>query len=139
MEYSYEVIMEALRRKNIRLSHQRLKIAEYLCRKGGHPTVEEIYAALHETEPTLSKTTIYNTLHALADAGLVRTLSIEDTELRYDVITAEHGHFKCERCGEIFNFNIRPEVLDRSELDGFRVTERSVYFKGVCPKCLEKE
>ena len=46
----------------IKPSLQRLAVMKYLMQYHTHPTVDEIYAALHSSIPTLSKTTIYNTL-----------------------------------------------------------------------------
>jgi Fur family transcriptional regulator, peroxide stress response regulator len=66
----------------------------------------------------------------------VQVLTIEENETRYDIITEIHGHFKCEECGSIFNFSIEFDLVDTKELAGFKVFDRNVYFKGVCPKCL---
>ena len=43
----------------------------------GHPTVDEIYQALVDHIPTLSKTTVYNTLRLLMEHGVVRMLTID--------------------------------------------------------------
>ncbi len=136
MNERYNAILQALKARHIRLSHQRMKVAAYLCTHMDHPTADQIYVALHEEEPTLSKTTIYNTLHVLVQAGLLRALNIEDTEVRYDIVTQAHGHFKCESCKTVFNFDINSELLTDAQLPGFKVLDKSIYFKGVCPKCL---
>jgi Fur family transcriptional regulator, peroxide stress response regulator len=120
----------------IRPSIQRIKVLEFLIKNRCHPTVDQIFKYLQVELPTLSKTTIYNTLNLFLETGLVKELSIEDIEVRYDVITEPHGHFKCNKCGIIFNFAIDTESLLIEELTGFKVTDRNVYFKGVCPKCL---
>ena len=122
--------------KNIRPSFQRLKILEYLIKNPCHPTVDQIYKDLQSEIPTLSKTTIYNTLDLFHEAGLVQVLTIEDNETRYDIITKTHGHFKCEKCGAISNFTVDIDSLIPEELTGFKVMDKNVYFKGVCPKCL---
>ena len=54
-----------LKKNNIRLTHQRLKVLEYLSNSKNHPTVEQIYNALKKEVPSLSKTTIYNTLRCV--------------------------------------------------------------------------
>jgi Fur family transcriptional regulator, peroxide stress response regulator len=96
----------------------------------------KIFKDLQSEVPTLSKATIYNTLNLFVKAGLVRVLTIEDNETRYDIVTENHGHFKCEECGTIYNFKVDPELLATDDLAGFKVVERNVYFKGVCSKCL---
>jgi len=138
MRRSFEDMKILLRQQNIKLSHHRLKVLEYLAKHHIHPTVEQIYDDLHKEIPTLSKTTVYNSLHALANAGLVRIITIEDNETRYDLEVEPHGHFKCERCGIIFNFTIDIDKISTNELNHFEIREKSVYFKGICPTCLQQ-
>lgn len=122
--------------KKIRPSFQRLKVLEYLIKNPCHPTVDQIYKDLQGEIPTLSKTTIYNNLDLFHEAGLVKVLTIEDNETRYDIITKNHGHFKCEKCGVISNFTVDIDSLTPEELTGFRVRDKNVYFKGICRECL---
>jgi len=75
-------------------------------------------------------------LHILLKAGLIRVITVEDNETRYDIVTETHGHFKCVTCGTIFDFNINLDLLTAEELNGFKIVDRDMYFKGVCSKCL---
>jgi len=86
--------------------------------------------------PSLSKTTVYNTLNSFVEAHLVRVITIEDNETRYDIVMENHGHFKCESCGGIYNFSVNIDSLEYDELNDFVISKRDVYFKGVCSKCL---
>ena len=115
-----------------------MKVLEYLTQNHCHPTVDQIHTEIQKEVPTLSKTTVYNTLRILTEAGLVRVITIEDNETRYDIKTETHGHFKCDSCGEIFNFNIDIDSLKSDDLQGFKIDDKDVYFKGVCPNCLSK-
>ena len=139
MKPSFTDFGNELKIRKIRLSHQRLKVLEYLTENLHHPTVERIFADLQKNIPTLSKATVYNTLRTLTEAGLVRVIGIEDHETRYDIEVENHGHFKCESCGSIYNFSIDPNLLRSEDLNGFQVNDRNVYFKGVCPRCLSNE
>jgi hypothetical protein len=47
-----------------------MKILEYLRSVCTHPTVDEVYVKLHPGLPTLSRTTVYNTLKLLAEKGI---------------------------------------------------------------------
>lgn len=138
MEPSLETLSDELKRRNIRLSHQRIKVLEYLTKNQHHPTVDQIYCDLLLEVPTLSKTTVYNTLNALIEASLVKVIAIEDNETRYDIMTKNHGHFKCEKCGSILNFKIDIDAFASDDLCAFKINEKNVYFKGVCPGCLTK-
>lgn len=139
METSFLEVQEALKSSNIQLTHQRLSVLEYLKRNRNHPTVDSIYKDLHGEIPTLSKTTVYNTLRILEEAGLVRVLTIEDNETRYDIQADDHGHFKCESCGMIYNFKVDFDKLISDDLNQFKVNDKNIYFKGICPKCLLEE
>jgi Fe2+ or Zn2+ uptake regulation protein len=136
MKPAFDDLLNELKRKRIRLSHQRLKVLEYLTQHHCHPTVEQIYIYLQEDVPTLSKTTVYNTLSSFIKAGLVTVITIEDHETRYDIITENHGHFKCESCGNIYDFNIDIDSFSTEGLNDFKINDKNVYFKGLCPRCL---
>jgi Fe2+ or Zn2+ uptake regulation protein len=136
MKPVFEELKKKLNLKKINLSHQRLKVLEYLTQNRCHPTVDHIFTELHKDIPTLSKTTVYNTLRALAEAGMVRVITIEDNETRYDIDVENHGHFKCESCGTIYDFSIDIEALVSKDLSNFKINDKNVYFKGVCPRCL---
>lgn len=138
MRPSFDELKKELNMRNINLSYQRLKVLEYLTQNQCHPTVDHIFTDLHKDIPTLSKTTVYNTLRILVEVGLVRVVIIEDNETRYDIITENHGHFKCESCGTIYNFSMDIDSLTSEDLDNFKIKDKDVYFKGLCPKCLSK-
>lgn len=118
----------------LRPTPQRVLIYEYLLTHPTHPTAETIYKEIGGTFPTFSKTTVYNTLAALALQGLIRVVRVEDGELRYDGTVRDHGHFKCTCCGGVFDFDM-PET--RPNLPGARVDSIDLYVTGVCKKCLE--
>lgn len=138
MEISIEFLTNELQKKDIRPSYQRIKVLECLYRKDTHPTVDEIFRLLSPEIPSLSKATIYNTLHTFVEAGLVRVVSIDDTELRYDITLSNHGHFKCEMCGTIYNFQIDMDHFSIDGLNQFEIKEKNVYFNGLCPNCIRK-
>lgn len=131
-------LKERLIESNIRPTYQRLKILEYLDEYRTHPTVDEIYISLCDKIPTLSKTTVYNTLKAFGKANLVDEVKIENTEIRYDIVREPHGHLKCTECGKIFDFAIDMEKLDSEDLEGFEISEKNIYFSGLCPECQKK-
>lgn len=136
MKPMFNDLSTKLRKRKIHPSYQRIKVLEYLNKNQCHPTVDQIFKDLQREIPTLSKTTIYNTLNLFLETGLIRAVNIEDHETRYDIITENHGHFKCESCGKIFNFWIDFHSLKAEELTGYKVIDRNVYFKGICPGCL---
>ncbi len=120
---------------NVRPSNYRIHILSLIDQKQNHPTADELYKDLIDTYPTLSKMSVYNNIEALVEAGLIRRVAIENTEVRYDSILDEHGHFKCIKCGCVKNFDLSSNLLSLDSLMGYEVLEKDVFFKGVCPDC----
>lgn len=131
-----EIAIEKLKAKNIKPSIQRLTILQYLYESNSHPTVDNIYIEMKKSIPTLSRATVYNTVNILVEAGLVRKLNdIEKLESRYDAILENHGHFICNKCLKIYDFNVCGQLVAEKELHGFCIDSKEIYFRGICPNC----
>ena len=130
---------EYLKKNGIKPSVQRMKIFQYLLDHHTHPTVDDIFQNLSPEMPTLSKTTVYNTLNIFVSSNIIQEIIIEENEVRYDIVTADHGHFKCKACGEIFDFDVDLSKLDLMKLGNVEVEETHFYLKGKCSDCLKTE
>ena len=82
----------------IRPSVQRVAIMNYLATHHTHPTVEEVFLSLKKKLPTVSRTTVYNTLRMLSEHGAASMITIDDHRVCYDGVTEPHAHFFCKRC-----------------------------------------
>ncbi|WP_291259596.1 Fur family transcriptional regulator [Fusobacterium sp.] len=138
MEIHIENVGEYLKNSGIKPSYQRIRIFQYLVENRNHPTVDMIYKALCAEIPTLSKTTVYNTLNLFIEKKIVNVIVIEENETRYDSVMDVHGHFKCEKCGKIFDIDIDNEHLKDNRLKEFEIKEQHYYFKGICKDCANK-
>jgi Fur family transcriptional regulator, peroxide stress response regulator len=134
-----EKLLLTLSQKGIQPSIQRLKILEALVTERNHPNATMLHEKLLEEMPTISKTTIYNTLSAFADKGLISLLTITPEEVRYDGETRPHHHLLCRQCGVIFDIEVQCGVAARQEIDGHKVDEVHGYFRGICRDCRSKE
>lgn len=127
---------------NIKPSYQRIKILEYLKDNKNHPTIDVIYNELVDDIPTLSKTTVYNTLSMYLKKGIVSLIAIDEKTARYDYNTSPHGHFKCTKCGMVYDFDVDLEMIEtestKKELQGYKIDERHVYYWGNCKNCNDK-
>lgn len=128
-------IVDILHQAGIKPSQQRIKIAEYLLMSDRHPSAEDVFHELKKTLPTLSLATVYNTLHILAEKGLVRALATNQPRIRYDFESGKHGHFVCEQCARIYDFALVPTNA-HPELEGFQVNSEDVVLRGICNACL---
>ncbi len=125
-----------LKDAGIKPSVQRLRIYEFLSKSIEHPTVETIFNALSPEIPTLSKTTVYNTLKLFQEHGIIMVVNIEDNETRYDADTSFHGHFKCTKCGRVYDFPLSLEHTNTiGGLENYTITESHYYLKGICSNC----
>ncbi|MDO5018106.1 MAG: Fur family transcriptional regulator [Lagierella massiliensis] len=140
MEESYflDFLKETLMKVDIRPTFQRLKILEYLQEYRNHPTVDDIYKALSPNIPTLSKTTIYNTLSTFKESGIVNEVNIDGVETKYDIVTSPHGHFNCIECGELTDFDCDFEAFKSKDLQNHKILKRNFFIQGICPSCLKK-
>ncbi|WP_297676928.1 Fur family transcriptional regulator [uncultured Bacteroides sp.] len=132
-----EKVVERLQEHHIKPSVQRIAIMKYLMEHHTHPTVDEIYTALSPTIPTLSKTTVYNTLKILTEEGAAQTLTIDERNTCYDADTTPHAHFLCKCCGKIYDLaydNAIKKVGDM-KMDGHEIQELHFYYKGICKQC----
>ncbi len=128
-----------LKERDIQPSFHRLKVLEYMMLHKNHPTVEIIFKDLIKDIPTLSKTTVYNTLKNFSKKGIVSELTIEENELRFDFDTSNHAHFKCQKCNTIYDIFEKFNIYEQNILDDHKVEEKHIYFKGICKNCLSKE
>lgn len=121
--------------RGVRPTQQRIAVYHYLLAHRTHPSADAIYQALSREFPVFSRTTIYNTLNTLADAGLISVINIRADEQRFDACTEDHGHFLCSVCDTIYDVPVDEARLSSLCPDGFACTHSHVYFHGVCPRC----
>ena len=137
-DMTHKEIAQLLSDRGVRPTAQRVAVYEYLYTHRTHPSVDTVYEALIKEYPSFSRTTVYNSLHALVKAGLVLELALDAEERHYDADTALHGHFHCWGCGEIADFPLDEELVQRLMPKGFVVEGKGIYFSGHCPACCLK-
>ncbi len=130
---------DLLKNEGIKPSYQRIKILEFIDFYYTHPTADEIYQALVPEIPTLSKTTVYNTVKLFVDKGLVQQIYLDDGNYRYDINKEMHGHFVCLYCASIIDIAVDYNLFDYSELDGYVIEKKSLILKGICKDCQTKQ
>ncbi|NLM51822.1 MAG: transcriptional repressor [Firmicutes bacterium] len=133
-----DTAVKLLQAKKIRPSLTRIHILAYLLSHPIHPTVDQIYQALLPQIPTLSKTTVYNTLDLLLENKLVKLVGVEQREKHYDANTKDHGHFFCRICEKIYDFSTPAAEIEAPEIKGFQIEVKNVSYSGVCSDCRHK-
>ncbi|MEW6455696.1 MAG: Fur family transcriptional regulator [Acidobacteriota bacterium] len=130
------MIINKLKRINLKATPQRIAIVKFLEGNTSHPSAEDIYNAISKIYPSISFATVYNTLKALHEKGEILELSIDPERKRYDPNVTPHNHFICLLCGKVVDiFN---DVNVSLKLPGYEIKSKHVEFHGFCPKCKEK-
>lgn len=132
-------LAEMMHTAGVRPSVQRLAILRNIVEKRQHPTADEIFRDLQTEYPTMSRTTVYNSVRILTEAGLLKELDLESGNRRYDFeLQPHHGHLRCSRCGRIFDMAL-PDGLHLPVAHGFHIDSIDIFFHGLCPDCSHKE
>ena len=134
-----EEIVRAFKRLGIRVTKQRLAVAEVLVNARDHPTAWEVWERARAHLPQISLGTVYNTIGILTNSGFIQALSF-DQATRYDANLAPHANLVCVRCGAITDAADERDGVGtlREQLcasTGFQAVSQRVDFYGVCATC----
>ena len=132
-------LVDKLRPLGVRLTPQRLAIAEVVVNSADHPSVKEIYERVRAFFPYVTIATVYSTLTMLEDVGIVRELPFQ-RESRYDANLSPHVNLVCVGCGNVVDAEVGQEtVIELQDLvngeTDFQVASQRVDFYGWCSGC----
>jgi len=130
------------RRRGLAVTVQRRTVFEELSGRRDHPTADQVYDAVRERLPGLSRTTVYRVLETLVDSGFARKVQHAAGVARFDPMTGRHHHLACDACGRLVDLDdgvVPPLRLPESSRTGFRIKDYSVSFTGLCPDCAKKK
>ncbi|GFE63036.1 iron response transcriptional regulator IrrA [Litoreibacter roseus] len=87
----------------LRPTRQRVALAELLVGDGQHRhiTAESLHDAVKESGDSVSLATIYNTLKAFCEVGLIREVMVDGTKSYFDTRVDDHPHFFWEETSEL--------------------------------------
>ena len=128
-----------LKQLGIRVTPQRLAIAEVVINSGDHPTVKEIYDRVKDFFPYVTLATVYSTLDLLERAAIVRELPFQ-RQSRYDANLSPHANLVCIGCGTVVDADVGQNMVAelRALLENqaeFEVASQRVDFYGWCSGC----
>lgn len=134
-----EELVARLRPLGLRLTPQRLAIAEVVVNSADHPSVRDIYERVRAFFPYVTIATVYSTLDVLEEAGIVRELPFQKLS-RYDANLSPHANLVCIGCGMVVDADVGQDMV--SELTDiisagadFEISSQRVDFYGWCPGC----
>jgi Fe2+ or Zn2+ uptake regulation protein len=127
-----------LREAGLRVTRPRLAVLDAVA-EVPHADTESVIAAVRRDMPSVSHQAIYDSLSALARAGLVRRIQPLGSVARYESRVGDnHHHVVCRACGSIADVDCavgEAPCLTASETSGFSIDEAEVIYWGTCPAC----
>lgn len=122
-----------LRARGVRPTRQRIALAALMVGDGRdrHVTAEMLHSATQKAGKPVALATVYNTLHAFRDAGLLREIAVDGSKSYFDTRTDEHPHFFWEQSGRLtdaptdsLSFERLPEPPPGTEIASVEVVIR---------------
>ncbi|MFK5921572.1 MAG: transcriptional repressor [Verrucomicrobiota bacterium] len=124
----------------LRMTKQRKLVYDVLMDERDHPTATEVYIRSKQRMSSISLATVYNCLETLSAAGLVKQVNVGRDASRYCPNLAEHAHFICAKCEQVFDIGLKNDKEVESVWalpEGSRIDHLEVAMKGVCADCNE--
>ncbi|QUR69755.1 Fur family transcriptional regulator [Mycobacterium spongiae] len=129
---------EQLRTVELRVTRPRMAVLEAV---DAHPhaDTETIFGAVRDILDDVSRQAVYDVLHALTAAGLVRKIQPSGSVARYESRVGDnHHHIVCRSCGVIADVDCavgEAPCLTAADNNGFLLDEAEVIYWGRCPDC----
>jgi Fe2+ or Zn2+ uptake regulation protein len=129
---------EELRGAGLRVTAARVALLETV-RTGDHLGAEAIAAGVRDRLGHISLQAVYEALHALTAAGLVRRIEPSGSPARFEGRVGDnHHHIVCRSCGAVADADCAvgdAPCLTASDDHGFSIDEAEVIYWGLCPGC----
>ncbi len=118
---------------------QRTLILNTLTAHANHPTAEQLFQCVRAELPSISLGTVYRNLNNMADAGMIRRLTVPNAPDRYDACTHVHDHMVCTCCGRLTDFTLPQPLMPQLEGTlGVQISGYQLVVSGVCADCAGK-
>jgi Fur family ferric uptake transcriptional regulator len=129
---------DELRGAGLRVTAARVALLQTV-RDGDHLGVEAIAAGVRDRVGHVSLQAVYEALHALTAAGLIRRIEPDGSPARFEGRVGDnHHHVVCRSCGLVADVDCavgEVPCLTASDAHGFSIDEAQVIYWGLCPAC----
>ena len=122
-------IQKKIKSSGLRLTYQRIKIAEALfIGPHKHFTAEHIHEIIKKKKLNISLATIYNTLRDFTQKNLLNEIILESGRNWYDTCLEEHHHFYNPKTNEFIDIKKNDISLSKCPIppDGFKIKKFDV-------------
>ena len=128
---------EKMREAGLRVTPQRRAVWQAFGEGGGgHLAADEVFARARRGLPELSRATVYNTLAAFVEVGMLQAVEGRGAVLYDPNPDPDHHHFRCRRCDRLYDVPVEGVGgLRIPGEEGFVVDHKTVLLRGLCPAC----
>ena len=131
---------DVCRQNNLSITPQRVAIYKELVASTDHPAAVTIFNKVRAYFSNISLDTVNRTLLKFQEIGLAKVVESSGHPKSFDPNLKPHHHFRCVRCGRIFDFE--DDTYDALELpdaikEKFIVLDKIVHLEGICDACRE--
>ena len=127
-----------LNESGLKATFQRMQLLENI-EKHGHMSVDDIYAEVINSHPSLSLATVYKNIILMVDNGVVVEVPINGKKSKYELAKEDHIHLVCTECGEVEDKPHMPQtdslLHTLTEGEHFKLQKQQINLYGVCKKC----
>lgn len=135
---AHEALTDYIAARKLRRTPERFAILDKACDMVRLFGVDELYNAIETDGYHVSRTTIYNTLDLLVDAGIVRCHRFGELMAQYELTGPTTPlHLICTQCGAVKEIK-DPELtayLDKRSYPAFHPAYYRLYVHGLCATC----
>ncbi|AOZ72137.1 transcriptional repressor [Boudabousia tangfeifanii] len=130
---------DLLRQAGLRVTAGRVAVIKHL-QSNPHTNADNLLIHVRQEIGAMSRQAMYDALHALADAGVVRVAQLDQRSVLYEINHGDnHHHLVCRSCGQIEDVPCaigHAPCLEPVIDHGFLVDEAEVIYRGTCASCL---
>ena len=140
MQKEIELFKNHLKKSNLKITNQRLKILEAFLKTERHISCDDLYRTIRRNSPEIGYATVYRTLKLIQGTGLAREVDFGDkvSRLEHEYGHKHHDHLICLKCGKFFEvFNPEIEELQEklAKRHSFTAVRHKMDIFGYCRKC----
>jgi Fe2+ or Zn2+ uptake regulation protein len=126
-----------MREKGLRVTPQRAAILDFLLTTGEHPSARMILDKVRKEVPRICLSTVYGTLAELSKHNIIKELSFDNMDNRYEGNCVHHINLICTRCGRISDY-MTAHTIDMEQIreaTAFQAVQSRFELYGLCAVC----
>jgi len=131
-----EKIRDKIANNGLKVTPQRISVYEAIISMDDHPTAEMIRKEVAKKIPSISLGTVYKTLEAFVEKGLIKKIKTEQDLMRYDPILEKHHHLYCQKTNTIADYydeqlnQIIQDYFKQKDISNFKIEDVKVHIIG---------